>query len=92
MGKIILSGHIEVPLDELEMVRDALNLHIELTRAEPGCLVFNVEEDAETPGRFTVYEEFVDQAAFDQHQARGAASAWAEASRNVARHYEVREA
>jgi len=70
MEKFIISGYVDVPLAELEDFREALALHIELTRQEPGCIVFEVDEDLSHPGRFTVYEAFVDQAAFDLHQEK----------------------
>ncbi|GAL33648.1 arginase [Vibrio maritimus] len=78
MSKTILKGHIEVPENELSVVIEALQNHKALTRAEPGCLVFSVEQDANQPTRFIVYEEFVDKAAFDHHQARVADSDWGE--------------
>ena len=90
MGKIILEGYITVPLEELDEVRAALQTHIQLTNAEPGCLIFKVDEDAAEPGRFYLYEEFVDQEAFDSHQARVKASPWGQISQNVARSYEIR--
>jgi len=91
MEKFIISGYVDVPLAELEDFREALALHIELTRQEPGCIVFEVDEDLSHPGRFTVYEAFVDQAAFDLHQERVKASDWAEASKNIERHYTMDE-
>ncbi len=91
MSKIVLSGHILVSESELNEVRQALILHTELTRKEPGCLVFRVDEDPHVSGRFDVYEEFVDQQAFQKHQQRVKASEWGSASRNVQRFYTVQE-
>lgn len=42
------------------------------TRAEPGCLAFELHEDAARPGRFMVYEVFRDDAAFDAHRGQPA--------------------
>ncbi|WP_372887789.1 putative quinol monooxygenase, partial [Shimia sp.] len=53
---VSLSGHIEVPQDRLDAVRAALSEHIALTRAEPGCIAFQVTEDHRHPGRFVVFE------------------------------------
>ncbi len=91
MGKLILSGHFDVQLNELEQIRDALALHIELTRQEPGCIIFEVDEDLSHPGRFTVYEAFVDQEAFDLHQERSKASEWGTISENFERHFTMSE-
>ncbi len=89
MSKTILKGHIEVPEDELLVVIKALHQHKALTHAEPGCLVFTVEQDVNDPTRFSVYEEFVDKAAFEHHQARVADSDWGRVTVNVKRFYTV---
>ena len=92
MTNLILSGYIEVPADILDAVRAELPRHIELTLAEDGCIVFKVEEDEETPGRFSVYEEFSSREAFELHQHRAAASRWGEVTAGATRHYSVSEA
>ncbi|MFD0979880.1 putative quinol monooxygenase [Tropicimonas aquimaris] len=86
-----LTGHFDVPADRLAAVTRALLDHIRLTRAEPGCRLFDVQADPEVPGRFTVSEEFVDRAAFEAHQARIAGSDWAGASEGIDRHYRIEE-
>lgn len=88
-SKIVLQGYIVVPVDELAGILEALKTHIELTRAEPGCLVFDVMQDGDDQCRFDVYEEFVDKAAFETHQQRIADSDWGQVTHNVERHYEV---
>jgi len=90
-GKITLQGHIDVPAERLEEVRSALPVHISLTQKEPGCLSFNVTENANITGRFDVYEEFATREAFDTHQKRGAASTWAEITAGIPRHYSISE-
>lgn len=89
MGKVILQGFIIVPLSELTIVKRELDAHIRLTRAETGCLIFKVTQDPLNPCRFDVYEEFVDQAAFQAHQARVKSSRWRKITVNVERHYTV---
>ncbi|MCF5865826.1 putative quinol monooxygenase [Aeromonas veronii] len=89
MGKVILQGFIIVPLSDLTIVKSELDAHIRLTRAETGCLTFKVTQDHLNPCRFDVYEEFVDEAAFQAHQARVKSSRWGEITVNVERHYTV---
>uniref|UniRef100_UPI0035666F31 putative quinol monooxygenase n=1 Tax=Shimia sp. TaxID=1954381 RepID=UPI0035666F31 len=78
-----------VPQDRLDAVRAALSEHIALTRAEPGCIAFQVTEDHRHPGRFVVFELFENRAAFDAHQARTRASAWFALTRDMKRDYRV---
>jgi len=89
--QIVLTGYIEIPIDELDAVTAALEVHKKLTRAEPGCLKFNVRPDRDILGRYSVYEKFASQQAFDDHQERVKTSEWGRVSVNVERHYEIKE-
>ena len=86
---VYLEGHIDVPADRLAEVSAALPDHIALTRAEPGCLRFDVTPSPNIPGRFDVSEAFSDQAAFDAHQSRAKSSAWAEITAGIPRDYRI---
>ncbi|MCV2401860.1 antibiotic biosynthesis monooxygenase [Marinomonas sp. C2222] len=90
-GKVILSGHIEVTENELEVVLTELPNHMALTQQEEGCLVFKVERCKDDPCCFSVYEEFESQAAFDKHQTRVKSSYWGEITKNVKRFYSVKQ-
>lgn len=78
-----------MPFIDLSLVKFELKRHIQLTRAETGCLIFEVTQDPLNPCRFDVYEEFVDEAAFQAHQARVKSSRWGEITVNVERYYTV---
>ena len=87
--RFILKGFIVVPDSELEVVNNELVTHKRLTLEETGCLIFTVTPDAENTRKFHVYEEFVNQQAFDNHQARVKSSKWGEVTKNVERNYEI---
>ena len=89
MSQVILSGFIKVPPDDLAAVTAALPQHIELTRAESGCLRFEVTPDESDPTRFDVTEAFADPTAFRHHQQRVTGSAWGQCTKNGERHYEI---
>lgn len=89
MPKVILSGYIQVPHHDRQSVKEALPTHIANTRAEKGCLRFEVTESAEEEGKFIVYEEFESDEAFQFHQKRTKASEWGERTKNISRHYRV---
>ncbi|MCL9777165.1 putative quinol monooxygenase [Vibrio methylphosphonaticus] len=91
MSKVILKGYIVVPTEERKAVLEALVTHKALTLKEDGCLVFEVDPDANDQTRFNVYEEFVDRSAFEHHQDRVKASEWGKVTVNVARHYQIIE-
>jgi quinol monooxygenase YgiN len=71
---------------EAARVRAHLPDHIRLTRAEPGCLRFDVVA-TDDPLVWQVDETFIDQAAFDAHQARTQASRWARETAGIARDF-----
>lgn len=71
------------------MVKDELATHIELTRKEVGCLVFEVIQDKDNVHRFTVYEEFTNRTSFAAHQDRVRKSRWGKVTAAVERHYQI---
>ena len=76
---------------EAETVRGALPEHVRLTRAEPGCITFDVTPDASDPLVFLVSEAFEDRAAFDAHQMRTHASEWYRLTCGIRRAYHTSE-
>ena len=86
---IRLTGTLTCAPDEAEIIRAALPEHLRLTRAEPGCLSFDVTETA--PGVFSVSERFADRAAFEAHQVRTRASDWWQATRHMTRDFRLVE-
>lgn len=91
MPKVVIKGFIIVQNMDLETVKQELPLHCELTRKEPGCLVFEVTPNNNNQNRFDVYEEFSSKAAFEAHQARVKSSRWGQITANVERHYQTVE-
>jgi (4S)-4-hydroxy-5-phosphonooxypentane-2,3-dione isomerase len=102
--RVTLKGYIEVPTADRDRVMAQLENHIWLTRAEPGCLKFEVQqrerhqkysedsENAETGNDFICFdveEEFVDRQAYFFHQKRLQGGAWAKATSNAKRSYTV---
>lgn len=89
MNKVVLKGYIVVPEADLTAVKAELPVHIDLTRKEAGCLVFEVTQDAIEPNKFYVYEEFESEGAFKNHQQRVRSSKWGSVTKNIERNYEV---
>lgn len=88
-GEILLSGYlICVNADEADCVEQLLPRHIDLTRAESGCLPFVVDR-TDDPLGWRVDERFVDDAAFTFHQQRVLDSEWGRATAGIERRYSV---
>jgi quinol monooxygenase YgiN len=89
MGIVRLTGQLicTTPADAA-IVRAYLPTHIALSRAEPGCLSFNVQQ-TDDPLVWHLDESFADQAAFDAHQARTRASEWYQKTAHIRRAFAV---
>ena len=88
-SQVHLHGHLICTTpDELATVETYLPEHIRLTRAEPGCLSFEVTQ-TDDPMVWRVAEGFTDRAAFEAHQRRVKASDWGRATAGIRRAYEV---
>lgn len=88
---LLLSGRlICADAEEAERVRAHLPDHIRLTRAEPGCVSFEVTQSPD-PLIWMVEERFVSRVAFERHQERVALSDWGRATAGIRRDYMIDE-
>lgn len=86
---VTLTGYLRCETEEqAARVRAALPEHIRLTRAEPGCVSFNVTP-TDDPLVWEVTEEFLDPAAFEAHQERASRSVWSSETAGIPRDYDV---
>lgn len=84
-GQVALSGRlICADLDQLKIVLDHVPAHIAASRAEPGCLFFDIAQ-TDDPLVWQVEELYTDEAALTAHKARTIASLWAEKSAALTR-------
>lgn len=89
MTRVALRGRlICADAAEAEIVVQHLPRHIELSRAEPGCVSFEVDR-TDDPLVWRVAELFSDHDTFDAHQARGRSSEWGRATAAITRDYVV---
>ena len=53
-------------------VIDILKKMIPLSRAEPGCKLYMVNQSPENPRKLLLYEQYVDKGGYEAHQATAA--------------------
>ena len=88
-GAVRLSGFLRcASVEDIQLVETYLPEHIRLTRAEPGCISFEVSQ-TDDPLIWRVEELFANRPAFDFHQQRTRASAWFTATSAIPRDYEI---
>lgn len=71
---------------QMMLALDLLPEHARLSRAEPGCLRFEITQD-DDPLIWTLDEIFADEDAFAAHQARATDSAWGRRSGDLGRDF-----
>lgn len=64
----VIARHFARP-DSIDQVKTILLSLIEPSRAEPGCLKYELLQNAENPTEFTFVETFADDAALELHAA-----------------------
>jgi quinol monooxygenase YgiN len=89
MSGVVLSGRLLcADAEQARAVREHLPEHIALTRAEPGCIVFDVAP-TDDPLIWEVSERFESADVFRAHQTRVAASEWGRVTAQIERRYTV---
>jgi quinol monooxygenase YgiN len=89
MSEVRLTGRLVCgDPEEARLVAEHLSEHIASTRAERGCLAFDVTPTAD-PLVWRVEERFEDESAFRAHQHRVVTSEWGRATAGIERRYSV---
>jgi len=88
---LIVSGTITCTQQELATFSEVVSEHINLTRAEPGCIEFDIKQDAPGSCTFLIAERFTNRAAFESHTARTRASDWWGKTQHIPRDINITE-
>lgn len=67
MSELQVVATIPAKPEAAAQVREALQVLVEATRAEEGCLGYDLFESASAPGTFVTVERWSDAAALDAH-------------------------
>ncbi len=86
---VSVTGTLTATGTDIETARRLIPDHVARSRAEPGCLRFNLTEDADQPGLWRLDELFADRAGFEAHQRRTRASLWGQESGAMVRDFTI---
>ncbi len=67
MSKLTIVANITAEPDRVELVRTELEKLIETTRAEEGCLQYDLHQDNEDPAHFLFYENWESRELWQAH-------------------------
>ncbi|MFE4504172.1 putative quinol monooxygenase [Rhodococcus sp. NPDC056743] len=65
----VLIAHYRARESAIDTVTESLRNMVEPSRAEPGNIVYRVNGSAVDPAEFFIFEEYVDESAFEAHLA-----------------------
>lgn len=66
-AEVICIAHLVAKPGQADALFQVLQSLIQPSRAEPGCLSYQLHHNIENPDMFTFIDKFKDQAAFDYH-------------------------
>ena len=67
MPKLTIIAHLVTKPDKIEETKQFLLALTAATRAEPGCIKYDLHQDDNNPAEFTFYETWADRGAWDKH-------------------------
>ena len=67
---VVLLVTLQAHAGSRDRLRDELAVLSTMSRADPGCIRYDVLEEAESPDRFVLYEEWLDDGALADHNRR----------------------
>ncbi|MBW8185481.1 putative quinol monooxygenase [Shewanella nanhaiensis] len=69
MTNLTIQANIIAKTDKVKQVKAALLKLIEPTRAEPGCVNYDLHQDNENPAHFSFYENWTSRELWQQHMS-----------------------
>lgn len=69
MAGLTIVAHIVAGADKVELVRSELEKLIEITRAEDGCVQYDLHQDNDNPGHFMFFENWESRELWQQHMS-----------------------
>ncbi len=91
MSKLTIIAHITAVPDKIELVKAELFKLIEPTRAEEGCINYDLHQDNETPAHFFFYENWDSRPLWQAHMNAPHLKAYAEATEGAIAEFSVNE-
>ena len=69
MSKLTIVANIKVKSDKIDLVKTELLKLIDITRAEEGCLQYDLHQDNENPTNFLFYENWESRELWQKHMS-----------------------
>ena len=91
MPKLTITGNILAKPDQIDRVKAELEKLIPITRAEEGCLQYDLHQDNENPAYFMFYENWESRELWQTHMSAPHLAAYMEATKGAVEKFWLHE-
>ena len=91
MSQLTIVANIHAHPDKVDLVRSELQKLIPITRAEQGCIQYDLHQDNENPAHFMFYENWGSRELWQAHMSAPHLAAYKEATDGAVADFTVHE-
>jgi quinol monooxygenase YgiN len=91
MAKLTIVANIKANPDKIELVKSELLKLIDLTRAEKGCIDYDLHQDNDNPAHFMFYENWESRELWQEHMNAPHLAAYMEATEGAVAEFTLNE-
>lgn len=91
MAKLTIVANIKAKADKTELVKSELLKLIDITRAEEGCLNYDLHRDNENPAHFLFYENWESRELWQKHMGNAHLKEYLAATEGAVEEFTVNE-
>ncbi|WP_136443883.1 putative quinol monooxygenase [Pacificoceanicola onchidii] len=91
MSKLTIVANIKANADKIDLVKAELEKLIEITRAEEGCINYDLHQDNENPAHFMFYENWESRELWQTHMSAPHLAAYMAATEGAVAEFTLNE-
>jgi len=91
MSKLTIVANIKAKSDKIDFVKAELEKLIHITRAEEGCINYDLHQDNENPAHFLFYENWESRELWQTHMANDHLAAYMAATEGAVESFTLNE-
>ena len=91
MSKLTIVANIHAAADQIALVKSELEKLVPITRAEPGCLQYDLHQDNDNPAHFLFYENWESRELWQTHMSAPHLAAYSAATEGAVEQFILHE-
>lgn len=91
MSKLTIIANIHAAADQIPLVKAELQKLVAITRAEPGCLQYDLHQDNDNPAHFVFYENWESRELWQTHMNAAHLAAYSAATEGAVEKFVLHE-